>query len=235
MPMTMNGRGEHAPTDNDFVALARQMDHDLRSPLTTICSYAECIASLPSLEPEARELYARTIVAEARRLGRLASSFVALATPPVSYGLDELDLADVLDGALKELRDAIDLRGLQVDWEKPAAGSRGMRVLWPRVVLKELLVAAIEAVVGAGGVDAHLQLRARDEGDQEVAIEVSGPRCERSHVAENFTFRAAEALARQRGGTLTLATGAGLCLSLRLPRVGCVCEAPAQDRLAVPA
>jgi signal transduction histidine kinase len=231
MRMILDGRGQYFPGDNSFPTLARQMDHDLRSPLTAICSYAECIAWLPNLEPEARELYARTILAEARRLGRLASSFLVLAAPSLSNDLDELELGVALDEALEEVQDVIQLQGFHIDWEKPAERSREIGVVWPHAVLQQLLVAAIEVAVEAGRASAYLKLQARDAGEQGVAVELSSTSCELSRAAESFAFRATEALARQRGGEVTLETGRSMRLALRLPRVGRVRGALEQEYL----
>lgn len=216
MRMILDSRGHYFPGDSSFPTLARQMDHDIRSPLTAICSYAECLAWLPNLEPSVRESYAYTILAEARRLGRLASSFLALAAPPLSDDLDEVDLGLAVDAALGDLQDMIQLQGFRAEWQRPAE----TMVIWPQGVLQQLLTAALETALEAAKGNACLLVTVTEMSEEEVAVELSSARCEPSRAAETFAFRATEVLARQRGGAATLDTGSGMCLTLRLPRVG---------------
>ncbi|MCE5239324.1 hypothetical protein LLH23_12655 [bacterium] len=216
MRMILDSRGHYFPGDNSFPTLARQMDHDIRSPLTAICSYAECLAWLPNLEPSVRESYAYTILAEARRLGRLASSFLALAAPPLSDDLDEVDLGLAVDAALADLQDVIQLQDFRVDWQRPAE----TMVIWPQGVLQQLLTAVLETALEAAKGNACLMVTVTETSEEEVTVELSSARCEPSRAAESFAFRAAEVLVRQRGGEATLETGCGMCLQLRLPRVG---------------
>ncbi len=220
MRMILDGRGQYFPGDNSFPTLARQMDHDLRSPLTSICSYAECIAWLPNLEPGVREMYAQTILTEARRLGRMASNFLVLAAPPLSNELDELTVGGVFAEVLEELRDVIELQKFQIDWEPPQGDAPDVAAIWPHDVLQQLLMAATEAALEAAKASSYLKVEVSDEGEHQFAVELSSTRCELSRAAESFAYRATQALAEQRGGEVTLETGHHMRLALRLPRIG---------------
>jgi signal transduction histidine kinase len=171
---------------------------------------------MPDLEPEARELYARTILAKARRMGRLAASFLAVAAPPHLDEVDDLDLDAMVDRALREVGDATRLREFQIEWERPGE----LRLAWPQVVLEQLLVAAVDAALEAARSSAHLTLQARAEGPDLLVFEITGARCEGARAAASFAYRAARRLVEQRGGEVALEAEPGLRLTLRLPRVG---------------
>lgn len=219
MRMTVYGRGQYFPGDHSIPTLARQLDHDLRSPLTAICSYAECLTWLP-LEPNARTAYARTIVAQARRLGRLASAFLTLAAPPLSEQLDEVDVVEAVDEALQELEDLIRLQDREVDWLRHAQ----LSLAWPRAVLRQLLVAAIEAALEATWGERRLAITVEQVEEETLEFVVEGGAAQPSRVREGFAYRSAEVLAQQRGGALILQTEGQARLSLRLPQVGRVVD-----------
>lgn len=227
MRMILDGRGQYFPGDNSFPTLARQMDHDLRSPLTTICSYAECIAWLPNLEPAARESYAYTIVVEARRLGRMAANFLVLAAPPLSNDLEDLDLGCAVDAAIEELRDMMELHQYQITWERPAA----LGLIWPSSVLHQLLMAALEAGLEGCKGSKSLCVAVEQTGEEELVVELVCPGGDQSRMGETFAFRATEALVQQRGGKVTLQTGRPTRLTLALPRLGRVRAGEEQEYL----
>jgi hypothetical protein len=216
MRMVVDGRGQYFPGDNSFPTLARQMDHDLRSPLTAICSYAECLAWLPGLEAGVRESYARTILTEAQRLGRMASNFLVLAAPPLSNELDELDLGEALAEALGDLEGFIALHECEVHWRKPT----DVKVIWPQAVLHQLLVAMIETGVEASTGSGAMELEWQSAGAEEWWLTISSAGGAAGRGDETFACRAAVALSRQRGGELTLQSGRPMRLALRLPVVG---------------
>ena len=216
MRMIVDGRGSFFPGDNSLQTLARQMDHDLRSPLTAICSYAECLAWVPNLEPAARELYAQQIAAQARRLGRLAANFLVLAAPPLSDALQTVDLGAAVTEVVRELEDFIAVRELTLDWQEPQEAL----VCWPREVLRQLLLAAVETCLETVPSHAALALRVVAEGDEGWRLECSSDAGRPSRVHESFTWRAVEMLACQRGGAATLQTEPVLQLCVRIPLVG---------------
>lgn len=221
MRMIVDGRGHYFPGDNSFPTLARQLDHDLRSPLMAICSHADCLAWLP-LEPDARQACAKTIAAQARRLGRLSAGFLVLAAPPLSEQLEELDAAEAVDEALRELEDLIELQGQEVNWLRTAP----LPLVWPRAVLQQLLVAALEAALEAARGERRVSVRLEQAEREGVELVVEGGPGQPTRVRESFPCRAAELLAEQRGGIFNLQTEGQVRLSLRLPRVGLVGAVP---------
>jgi hypothetical protein len=216
MRMIVDGRGSFCPGDNSLQSLARQMDHDVRSPLTTICSYAECLAWIPNLEPAARTMYARQIAVQARRLGRLAANFLVLAAPPLSDDVRTVDLGGTVTEAIRDLDDLITVRELTVDWQEPT----GALVCWPREVLRQLLLAAVETCLEALPSGATLTLRVVAHEDDGWRLECGSDAGRPPRAHDSFTWRAVETLAGQRGGAASLQTEPVLQLCVRIPLVG---------------
>jgi hypothetical protein len=216
MRMIVDGRGSYFPGDNSLPTLARQMDHDMRSPLTAICSYAECLAWVPDLEPAARERYAEHIATEARRLARLTGNFLILAAPPLCGELQTINLGEAVAEVVHELWDVITARELAVDWQH----SGDVLVLWPPAVLRQMLLAAVEASVEAVPIGSAAQLQLRAEGAEGWLVELSSDGGRPCRAQESFAWRAAEVLAQQRGGEASLQTEPTVRLCLRLPQVG---------------
>lgn len=220
MKMIVDARQQYFP---EFADLATQMNHDLRSPLTAICSYAECLALGNATEPAARERYARVVIAEARRLGRMASNFVVLSAPQQDHGLEQLDLSEVLRDALEELREVLELQETVVDFTEPA---RSALVTWHRPVLLHLLIATLESVLGHSGSRASVAISFIPQV-RDVAVLV-GLTDEGAHPPDtrSFAFRAAARLVGTRGGSLLLLDGAQPRLRLVVPRSGALYVMP---------
>lgn len=216
MKMTVDGREPCCPGDDSLQTLARQIDHDLRSPLTAICSYAECLSWAPTLDPAVRGMYAQHLLAEARRLGRMSGNFLIVAAPPHSQELHPLHVGDVVTEVLDELTDVIRLRELRVDWQCCSDVS----AVWPQSVLRQLLLAAVEASLEAVPTGSAVKLRLCAQEDKMLMVELTSDKGRACRAHESFAWRAAEVLAHQRGGEATLETEPTVRLCLRLPQVG---------------
>jgi light-regulated signal transduction histidine kinase (bacteriophytochrome) len=220
MKMIVDGRGSYFPGDNSLQTLARQLDHDVRSPLTVICNYGECLAGVPNLEAGPQQMFAEHIVAQARRLGRLTGNFLVVAAPPLSDDLHVVHLGDALDETLTELADLIRLHEVSVQWEKPAAAM----VSWPPEVLPQLLVAVVEVALESAPHKSALQLSLTPASEEGWLLELTSETTKPSRVREGFTWRAVETVIRQRGGEVELQLEPRLRLCVRLPRMGRVCN-----------
>lgn len=218
MRMIIDARGQYFPDQEAFAELARQVDHDIRSPLTAICSYAECLAWLTTLDLATREKYARAIVAEARRLGRMGTYFVSLVTPQPEQNLQEICLAEIVSEVLDELRDLLELQESEVVLNKP---ERAVPLIWPRETLRQIIMGTLESLIEWGGSRSRLELTLSDGGgsDLSLAAELINERdveCD----ASRFGYRSALALLQSHGGKLDLLTDAAPHLCLHMPYVG---------------
>lgn len=217
MKMIGDAWGRRSPKVEACGDLAHQVDHDIRSPLTAICSYAECFTWLNTIDGPTREKYSRAIIAEAQRLGRLVANFVVLATAPEADKLEEIGLDAVMCEVLAELTDLVQLQNMGLDYV-PAPAS--VKLLWPPATLKHLLLAVVEASLDAAGPHGTLVIRASaSESDQlSLRLRIAG---ELSHdiTVGSFAYRAADLLVRSHGGSLTKdARGGGL--QVQLPCLG---------------
>lgn len=214
MKMVVDARQQYFPA---FADLATQISHDLRSPLMAICSYAECLAWLSDLDVQTREKYARSIMCEAHRLGRMASDFLVLAAPQSQGELRELSLAEALEQVLDDLSEMLALLEIEVRAELPTPAPA---VYWDRQVLRQLLVAALEtmiASVGSGGrVVVSCERQTHDLAVSFLAQSDGASPCNPAALS----FRAAARLLGTRGGSLLLLDGPGPHLQLQVPYSG---------------
>ncbi|MEA3037424.1 MAG: two-component system, OmpR family, phosphate regulon sensor histidine kinase PhoR [Sphingomonadales bacterium] len=99
----------------DFVANA---SHELRTPLATIFGYAETLHDQDaSLDPGTRRRFTSIIHDEARRMQRIVEDLISLSrieaerfTPPV----DKVDLAPLIEEAVRDARSDADTRGCTI-------------------------------------------------------------------------------------------------------------------------
>lgn len=219
MKMIVDARQQYFP---EFAELASQIDHDLRSPLTAICSYAECLTFVTGADPAVREKYARVIMAEARRLGRMASNFLLLSALQPEGELEQVALHEVLTEALEELGDLLELQETTVALPAPAETAV---MTWHRPALHHLLVATVECALESAGRDAALTVDFSSQA-REVTV-VIGTTSAHAHApdARSFAFRAAARLVGTRGGSL-LSGGDQPQLRLLIPYAGALYPIP---------
>lgn len=220
MKMIVDARQQYFP---EFAELASQMNHDVRSPLTAICSYAECLALLTGAELATREKYARAIIAEARRLGRMAGDFLLLSAPQPEAPLEQLDLGDVLAEALEELADVLEVQEAVVDLSAPPAP---VLMSWHRPVLRHLLVSTLECVMENAGRNAPLTIGFAPQALEVAMLIGIDAAHSRTPDTRSFAFRAAARLVGTRGGSLRLLDGGQPQLHLLIPYSGALYAAP---------
>lgn len=231
MRMIIAAHGQYFPDRETFAELARQVNHDMRSPLTAICTYAECLAWLTTLDTPAREKYAKAIIAEARRLGRMGSYFASLAAPPPDGDLQELLLGEVLDEALEELRDLLELQEVELTRE---ADQAPLPLIWSRPVLRQILLGAIETQMEWAGPNAQLNLSTANE-DESVLLKIVAVSARPvSPDTSRFGYRSARALLQSHGGKMTHTADEGM-LCLRVPNIGRTRLASSDDLLEMSA
>ncbi|MHB8995949.1 MAG: histidine kinase dimerization/phospho-acceptor domain-containing protein [Armatimonadota bacterium] len=209
---------------HEYAELATQLDHDVRSPLTAICTYSECLEQVSSTDCERRERYGRAIRSEARRLGRLCADFAALAAPPPDERLREIDVHEAVRMALEELKELSDFLEVTVE----VGQFRGpLIVFWPAIALRHLLTATLESVFMSVVQGSRVVIAAHAEA-RDVALSISalGKKalpCD----PDRLSFRAAARLVGTRGGSLMLLNAEEPQVRLNLPFSGRLSESPA--------
>jgi K+-sensing histidine kinase KdpD len=219
MKMIVDARQQYFP---EYAELAAQLDHDVRSPLTAICTYTDCLEQA-SAEPERREWYARAVKSEARRLGRLCADFAALIGPQPEERVREVDVLDALRAALEELKGLSQIAQVSLEILPMQAG---IMVFWPAGVLRHLLTATLESVLMSVAQGDTVQIEARSE-TRDVALAVS---CSTSKAflcsPERLSFRAAARLVGTRGGSMMVLDGEAPQVRVNIPFSGHLIKAP---------
>lgn len=218
MRMIVDARQQYVP---ESAALATQMNHDLRSPLTAICSYAECLTLVTDMEAACRERYARAIIAEARRLARMSANFLLLAAPQSDTPPQQAEVRETLTEVLSELSDVLAAQNTTVELSCP---DEPMLLAWNRSVLRHLLTATLECVLESAERDAvvSVQVEIRPDG---MALLLSISAAQALDTC-SFAFQAATRLISTRGGRLLLPDGDRMQLRLLIPYSGALCAAP---------
>lgn len=227
MRMIIDAHGQYFPDQETFAELARQVNHDMRSPLAAICTYAECLAWLTTLDMPAREKYAKAIIAEARRLGRMGSYFASLAAPPPDSDLQEIMLGEVVDEALEELGDLLELQEIELTRE---ADEAPLPLIWARPILRQIMLAAIETQMEWAGHRAHLNLSTAVENENLFLRIVATSDRPLTFDTSRFGYRSARALLQSHGGNMSLEAEEGL-LCLQVPYIGRMRVASSEDLL----
>lgn len=222
MKMVVDARQQYFPELADLVA---KLDHDVRSPLTAICGYAECLGWLSVTDAAAREGYASAIVSQVRRLGRLIANAATLSSPQQETPLVEVGLAEALAEALAELAGTTETQGIAVSVSLPA---QPVNVFWARTVLSQLLVATLESVLEGAGERASMVIEVRPQAREVALIVSSKSEWPVPFSTESFAFRAAARLVGTRGGSLLWRDGPEPHLQLQLPLSGRLAARPAE-------
>lgn len=209
-PNTENASGD------PWRQLAVQAAHDARSPLTAICTYAECLAWLPPQDLTTRERYARAVVCEAQRLGRMLADYLVVlgqCPPENAVTLEPVALVrDVLAG----LRETLELRGQSLG---PVRGQDCPALHWPAGRLRQLLQAAFDCLLTrtSDGQSLGVELAAEYSECLAITLRVEGGAVLRPAVP-TLHQQACEHLLAGEGGWLRelLPPLAGLKLTLPL-------------------
>jgi len=90
---------------SDFVS---SVTHEFKTPLATIRTSGETLASARLEDPQMRQRYGRVIVHETRRLARLVDNLLAFSritdTVPVRTHFDVVDVRELIDGTVQRFQ-----------------------------------------------------------------------------------------------------------------------------------
>jgi signal transduction histidine kinase len=198
--------------------LAVQVGHDVRSPLTAICSYAECLGWLASVDPPSRERYARAIVVETRRVDRMLADFMVLSGHRRHGPPEDLDFGAVLGAACDEVADHVALRGVALE---TGLGGPYRTVVWPAALLRHVVVATLDSVLTATCEGSALRVLVAGAGTDHLRLSVTTTgEALVMHLPRLLSYRAAALLLAERGGELWRVHGDEPGLALTIPADG---------------
>ena len=178
--------------------------HEIRTPLTAIGGFASAIADGTAETEDERTRSAARIVREVERLSRLVNDLLDLSrieSGAERLDLEEVDLPEIITGAVEGLESQIQELGIRVETELPTDLPR-VRADPDRVyqVLVNLVSNALrfnrqdgKIVIGARPVDGSVRVEVRDTGRGIPADEIP-------QIWERF-HRADTSRDRQAGGT----------------------------------
>lgn len=213
---------------DDLHSLAVQVGHDVRSPLTAICSYAECLGWAGAVEPLARDRYARAIVVETQRIKRMLSDFMVLAGHRGQSPAEDVDFGAVVQTACADVAEFLALRQVTLDASLPGPYCT---VTWPPEVLRHIAAAALDTVLSAAAEGSRVRVwitGARANG-VELGLTTLGEAL-LLHLPRLLSYRATALLLVERGGELRRVQGEEAGLMLVIPTDGRhVCAAAGQE------
>jgi signal transduction histidine kinase len=218
---------------SDFVS---SVTHELKTPLATIRAVGDTLVRGRLASPEAVGDYAKLLVQESKRLGRLVDNLLGYARitdVTEAYAFEPLGLAAVIGDVLQEFETPLSGMGFEVRVDVPPDLPRARG---DRTALVLLLENLVDNAIRYSTDRRVLAIRARESGGALVIeIEDRGrgiPQDEIEQVTRKF-FRGREAgsggsglgltiasrIARDHGGQLTLqsAPGVGTTVSVSLP------------------
>jgi signal transduction histidine kinase len=157
------------------VSFVNQVSHELKTPLTNICMYAELLAErIPDDDGQARG-HIGIVIAESRRLGRLIGNILTFARQqkarltlhPVAGTVDEI-IADTLESFRPVLQEA----GVQIAFTPDA----GRMVMLDADVLTQILGNLFSNVEKYAVGGQALEVTSRQTGDRtEIRVADRGP------------------------------------------------------------
>lgn len=109
---------------DDFLS---QVSHEVRTPMTSIRSFAEILLDAPDVGPERSRRYLRIIHDESLRMTRLLDGILDLGVlqgGASTWTLAPIDAEAVLDGAIAACEGLAAARGVQLRRERPTAPLR---------------------------------------------------------------------------------------------------------------
>jgi len=191
---------------SDFIA---NLTHEIRTPLSAICGYAETLAAGVE-DPEAQHRFLAIIERQARRLARLVDDLVSLSdlerglTP---LALQPIDVKRLLDEAVELMEEQAQRQSVSLEVQcppqlPPLMGDRDRLYQ----VLLNLLDNAIKYTPSGGKVTAAARLveTGKDAGQAlEMIVSDTGEGIPAAHIprlTERF-YRVDQARSRELGGT----------------------------------
>ncbi len=234
---------------DDFLS---QVSHEVRTPMTSIRSFAEILLDSKDLDERQASHYVRVIHEESIRLTRLLDSILDLNLVEhgeAPLGLAPVDPEDALENALRTCEGLATQSGVRLLGRVQA---RGATVLADADRLSQVFINLVSNAVNYNtSADPWVRVTSRiTASDYEVLVEDNGPGIlpeERELIFSKFLRGWAHTqtqasgaglglaisgqIMRRHGGTLTLVsgTGPGACFRVTLPRAGPPADAPGAD------
>jgi signal transduction histidine kinase len=229
--------GSPSPREAELLALIDEAVHDLRNPLNAIAGWAHLLGELDPESPRYRaaiEAIAANVKLQTRQIEELAD-VAALAGPGLRVTLSPLDLAPLLDTALRSVNDLAERSNVTI---RPPRTARlqSVAVLADARRIAQVVTDLLRHAVAATPEGGAVEVDVGTAGDR-IRIEVSAPRAQLpgetfERLFELFAPRPAGtrrggprlAIARRvaelHGGSLEArrgADGSGLSFVLALP------------------
>ena len=99
---------------NDFIS---NVSHEMKTPLAIIGSYAKALED-PTLDPESRERYTKTLVSTSKRLSELVSNILKLnklENHQLKVEMERVNLTEMLSQAILNFEAKIEEKNLNLD------------------------------------------------------------------------------------------------------------------------
>ncbi len=186
--------------------------HDLRTPLTSILSYADLLLRYKNEPEETRDEFLRTIILESRRLGDLINDYLDLSkieSGLLEYHLERLNFREVIDHAVSVYSGTCLEKGVQVE-------THGIRKQLILVGDKNRLTQVMSNIMSNAAKftpdNGHIHIHARfEESGKFIHVKVSdnGPGIPEVHLKEIF-----KKFAQVQRGDLHTVGGSGLGLPI---------------------
>ena len=176
--------------------------HELKSPVASMQSLAEAVASAASEEPEKTIRFADRLVLESQRLARLIDDLLDLSRveDPASFSNESVDLSSLVEEEASSFRANASGKGIVFNAAiKPGLWTTG-DAKQLKLLVRNLLDNAFRYTPAGGRIDveltteeAYARLSVRDTG-------IGIPLKSQARVFERF-YRVDEARSREHGGT----------------------------------
>ncbi len=204
----------------DFVA---NVSHELKTPLTSVISYAETIKESPAMDDETKNRFLEVIVTESERMTRLVRDLLYLSSidsSNLALRYCEVDIADLVWHCVENLRLTIDQKKQRLFFEGLARRTHEDRVVAvvDRDQLEQLVVNILSNAIKYSPEDGSIRITLSEVWHKEqkmfqLAIKDEGPGIaeeDLSRIFERF-YRVDKARSRAMGGTgLGLAIAKGI-------------------------
>jgi signal transduction histidine kinase len=192
------------------------VSHELKTPLTSICLYAELLSEGRIKDTDKKERYLQVIVDEGRRLTRLVNNlldFSRLEQGRMKYSIEELNLTEHLTEFIEANRLRIQEAGLKIDYMIP---EEAVLVEVDRDAIDQALLNLVDNVIKYAFEGGELRVEVEQvKTSVEIRILDRGPGVPKAHreaIFEKF-HRVDDSLTSRGPGS-----GLGLSIARRIMR-----------------
>jgi two-component system phosphate regulon sensor histidine kinase PhoR len=215
------------------------VSHELRTPLTSIRMFAESMRMEDEMDPETRAEYLDTILRESERLSRLVDNvlqFARVEQGRAAYQKRSVDVAGVLDGALRTFEPLAAQAGFEIDLQKPPVLPC---LVADRDALEQAILNLLSNAIKYSGTCRRISVKIVDEGTHAAIRVIDGgvgiapeeqrrifERFYRAEAIENRQIPGAglgltlvKHIAEAHGGSISVESqpGTGSTFTLRIP------------------